>query len=518
MSENQANLRIEVQAGDVETLRDSIRGAKTQVGQLQDKFNSLGSASDEASSDLRGVRASASQAGSSLRRVGLAAAGAVAGLATLELAKRALGGAVRGLSASITAFAETNEEAQAKLGVMSDSLEDLKLAFGEALIGGEHATIMTEKLSESMESLTIFVEENKEAIQDFAVNSLGAVIKLFSTAATVALNFAEGILFVQIAIADFNNEVNDSADRVDQFGNAIESDRDRLQRMSNAVVNLRESLSTLNFGNVTKETRTATNGWMNYASEVMGAAMAHEEAERVISGSGRDEPTGDGGANQERIQSQRDFNSNMVALYARLDEKRLESELAGIEQDKLIRTLRNEEKMEELNNLVLFEEERNRIKQEGLAKLQRAEEEAQAKLTNSVVGGAQSLANALVAVEGKSAKERRQMLKKSLGQELIQRGGALVATGIGNAIALNPKGALEIAGGVSMIAAGAKLSGGGGGGGRGGARTAPRVEQAPVQNVTFNQNTQFGFVGDRRASSRELEEINKRSVDRGLRS
>ncbi len=111
-------------------------------------------------------------------------------------------------------------------------------------------------------------------------------------------------------------------------------------------------------------------------------------------------------------------------------------------------------------------------------------------------------------------------MKKALGEELVTRGGALIAEGIGNLIALDPRGALQVAGGTFMIAAGAKIGGGGGGGGRAAGasstRTAPRETLAPVQNVTFNQSTSFGFVGDRRSATREIEDINRQAISRGL--
>jgi len=75
----------------------------------------------------------------------------------------------------------------------------------------------------------------------------------------------------------------------------------------------------------------------------------------------------------------------------------------------------------------------------------------------------------------------------------------------------------ELIGG-GLIAAGAKFGGsGGGGGGRGGGQATPR-QAVSTQNVVFNQSTSFGFVGDRRAATREIEDINRASIDRGLRS
>jgi hypothetical protein len=70
-----------------------------------------------------------------------------------------------------------------------------------------------------------------------------------------------------------------------------------------------------------------------------------------------------------------------------------------------------------------------------------------------------------------------------------------------------------------MIAAGAKLGGGGGGGKGGGApaaKSTPAAATSNTQNITYNQQTQFGFVGDPRAATRQIEELNRKSMDRGL--
>jgi len=503
MSTNEANIKITVDDSDLVTTDNRL---------------------EQVENGLEAVAREARQAGNSFRRVGVAAGGAVAGLVSMELAKRALGGAVRGATASIRAFAETNEEAQASLGVVSSSLDELKLAFGEALVGGDNAAGMAANLSAVMEELTGFVEENKEAIQEFAMNALERIIQLFTAASTVALNFAEGILFVQIAIEDFNNSVNDSADRVDQFGDAIETDRDRLQQMSNSVVDLRESLQSLNFDQIAAETNAGTNGWIDYANSVMGAARAHEEVRRSRGGSSGVDEEAAKVLSQAQLIAEAEFQSGLALKQSLLD-KDLARKEAGqllLEEQALIQQKQLESQAEFLRLTAEQEKEAARAlgeaKLAGQEKLNAAMEEQRKKMTDVAVSTASSLQTALLAVSSGSAKERKKALKKALGQELIQRGGALIAQGIGNAIALNPIGALQIAGGGSMVAAGAKLgaSGGGGSGGTPAAKSTPPAATTNTQNVTINQQTQFGFVGDRRAATREIEEINRRSMDRGL--
>lgn len=504
MSTNEANIKITVDDSDLVTTDRRLE--RVEEG-------------------LESVAREARQAGDSFRQVGNGAAGAVAGLMSMELAKRALAGAVRGASEAIKAFAATNEEAQASLNSMSSSLEELKIAFGEALIGGDNATEMAAGLSSVMESLTGFVEDNKEAIQDLAMSGLDNLISLFTSAATVALNFAEGILFVQIAIEDLNNSVNDSADRVDEFGDSIESDRDRLQRMSNTVVNLRETLQSLDFEEAAASVNTASNGWIAYANSVMEGAAAHEVVRSARrSGSQALDEEAQKLLTFAQVAAQTEFES-IMALKDAVAAKSVVREEANallLEEQAFIQQKQLESQAEFLR-LTAEQGKTARMamgeaKLEGEAKLNASMEEQRKKMTSIATSGASSLQSALLAVSTGSAKERKKALKKALGQELVQRGGALIAQGIGNAIALNPMGALQIAGGASMVAAGAKLgsSGGGGSGGAPTTRSTPPTATTNNQNVTFNQQTQFGFVGDRRAATREIEEINRRSMDRGL--
>jgi len=505
MSTNEANIKITVDDSDLVTTDNRL---------------------ERVENGLEAVAREARQAGNAFRQVGTQAGGAIAGLVSMELAKRALAGAVRGATASIRAFTETNEEAQASLAVVSSSLDELKLAFGEALVGGDNAAGMAANLSAVMEELTGFIEENKEAIQEFAMNALERIIQLFTAAATVALNFAEGILFVQIAIEDFNNSVNDSADRVDEFGNAIETDRDRLQQMSNSVVDLRESLQSLNFDQIAAEANAGTNGWIDYAGSVLEAARAHRVL-RSSSGSGVDEEAEKALAAAQLIAAGEFKRVEAIKDATRMEgEARKAAQDSAFEKEKEYQMLQLESQKEFLVAQAVLEAEFTTMRNEQRLAAQEAADaamEAQQKktiaITQSLAASTQKLA---LAASAGTAKERKKALKKALGQELLSRGGALIAQGIGNAIALNPIGALQIAGGASMVAAGAKLGGGGGGGKGGGgaggstARSTPAAATTNTQNVTINQSTQFGFVGDRRAATREIEEINRRSMDRGL--
>ena len=505
MSTNEANIKITVDDSDLVTTDNRL---------------------ERVEDGLEAVAREARQAGNAFRQVGVAAGGAVAGLVSMELAKRALAGAVRGVTASIRAFAETNEEAQAGLDNLNSSLEDLKVAFGEAIIGGDNASATIGVLSERLDVLTGFVEDNSDDIGDLARVSLQTLISSFQGAGTAALSLARALTFIALANEAVQTSANDSQQRVDQFGDAIESQGARLQRMADSLEDLQNNFSTFDFAEASAGTGQATSNILDYAGAVLEAARAHRVL-RSSSGSGVDEEAEKALAAAQLIAAGEFKRVEAIKDAARMEgEARKAAQDSAFEKEKEYQMLQLESQKEFLVAQAVLEAEFTTMRNEQRLAAQEAADaamEAQQKktiaITQSLAASTQKLA---LAASAGTAKERKKALKKALGQELLSRGGALIAQGIGNAIALNPIGALQIAGGASMVAAGAKLGGGGGGGKGGGgaggstARSTPAAATTNTQNVTINQSTQFGFVGDRRAATREIEEINRRSMDRGL--
>jgi hypothetical protein len=116
-----------------------------------------------------------------------------------------------------------------------------------------------------------------------------------------------------------------------------------------------------------------------------------------------------------------------------------------------------------------------------------AEEEIENRRRQAGERGARTIASVLMAIEGRTQKERLKALRKAIGSVLVQEGTGLIIQGFGNIAALNfAKGTAEVAGGGIMVAAGSAM--GGGGGGAAASRPAP-VEQQQPQQVITNNNT-----------------------------
>jgi len=507
MSTNEANIKITVDDSDLVTTDNRL---------------------ERVEDGLQGVAREGRQANTSLQGVGRAAMGAVGGLVSMELAKRALTGAINGLRASIQAFADTNEEGQRTVDAVTASLNSMKAALGQAIIGGDNAEEVVASLERTFGRLEQVIVDNEDAIASLTINGLDALdatiastISLIEDLNTVAegLESTFGSLEGAAHRASFGmrtlrDGLRLAAGAFDDGSDAIDKHSDDLDKIASSASGATRSIlgfgvalvSSLDFDLLEEAQQRAQNVFDAFSNVGNGG---------VGGGGGRDD---EGSNPQQLLIQRREFNNNMSSLFAELEAQRQASKNLTAQNQLDQQAKEIDAKKQFLLQMATMEDEAAAAR---LAAQQQQAEELKAlrdKQTAVATSAASSLQNALLAITDKTGKERKNALKKALGQELIQRGGALVAQGIGNAIALNPKGAFEIAGGASMVAAGAKLSGGGGGG-RGGSptsNTTPPAATNNVTNVTYNQSTQFGFVGDRRAAIKELEQINQGSQDRGL--
>ena len=131
-----------------------------------------------------------------------------------------------------------------------------------------------------------------------------------------------------------------------------------------------------------------------------------------------------------------------------------------------------------------------------------------AKMMLAEVGAASAVALAKAAGEGKSAADA---MKEVIGQELIARGTSAIFSGAIKTAGGNPMGLLETAAGVAAVAAGAAMGGGGGGGSP---SVAPPRAVGSTSSVSVQSN--FGFVGDRRSAARDVAEVQRDAMRRGL--
>ncbi len=250
--------------------------------------------------------------------------------------------------------------------------------------------------------------------------------------------------------------------------------------------------------------------------------IGNADVETPSLGGGDDDDTGTVMMNQKELNA---YLANKAQ--ERIDDARAEQELIngilaeGVERRRELteanRLEEEEAQAERLRRLEEFERERIRIREEANEELRAMQEKQQAFISNEIISGMNALTSAIINTEGESRKKRRKALKKALGRDLVAKGGALVAEGIGNVVAQNyGEGLAQISGGGVMITAGAKLGASGGKGSKSGAKTAPKEDPAPIQNNSYNQNISFGILNDRRSVSRELERVNNQSRDRGL--
>ncbi len=585
MSDNSANLRIQVQAGDVEKLRDSLKDLKDEAEGTKDGLKSLTDASEDSSSGLDGTSTATSNATSGFASLKGGVQGVVGKLGKLAgpagvLAAVGLGmGALinftreatremnQGLLDAIEDVSRGSEEATEEFESLENVMRNVRGATDLLKLGydnlDEAATDATREFIENeavLRSINGIVPNVKEKLQRLAVDGYRLLNEEASEANERLIQTEVAATRVAAAIqslyAAFGAGEGAERDAVDFSAIAGSETARGLQEVLSTFEQLREETGSMSLdqgvlnqqylrsinlarerGLITEVQETAIRSLQRnelVLTATQQAAGAVIEETNILNQRRRDDlaalsqETDNESSSVSRNSDELEKNYNLRALIEEQLRKEADA-LLRLGEIKAGQALKDEVdnnadklaaiRATELEQLAEFERQRLAIVQAAQDEQQRQEEAAEALRASRILGAQNSIANSLTAVMTADAKKRKDVLKKSLGQELIQRGGALVATGIGNAIALNPKGALEIAGGVSMIAAGAKLSGGGGGGGgagRGGARTAPRESAAPVTNNFTTTNASFGFVGDRRAATLELEQFNARATDRGI--
>ena len=580
MADNQANLKIQVTAGDLDKMRDSLRELRDEAEGVRKELKGLKNSSEETDEGLQDAAAAGEQTTSGFASL----KGGVTGLAGKLGRLAGPAGALVAVGTGLVALKNFTIEATREINQgLLDAIED-------ASRGSEEATEKFEGLEnvmrnvrgqtdllkfgyDNLEEATAdatrrFVENEavlrtiqgtsgsfKDKLRQLAIdgyeflrrNAVQANVEIVNTElaagraseAVIEMSriLSQGVgterltgagqalanLAAPAVVTGFEEAIslfNDANNEADTFGYTLEQVRADFRQFVLAQTgaagtidsNLRQSILAL-----AEQEAAQRLVWASYSTSAEEANLRIEELAVTTDQSGASIR-----GETEELAKNYDLRLLIVEQIRKEADalERLGSIKAGqAEKDEIDN---NAEKLAEFREAELerqaeFAAAQQALLQENLDEQQRISDEALALHKSKVATGATSVSGILSAVLEADAKSRREALKKSLGQELLVRGGALVAQGIGNVIALNPLGALQIAGGTSMIAAGAKLGGvGGGGGGAGGARTAPRETAAPVPNVTFNQLTSFGFVGDRRSATREIEDINRRSVARGL--
>jgi hypothetical protein len=442
-------------------------------------------------------------------RVGQHMADSVKGFAlsflTIEAAINGARIALSGLKASFDAYAATNDDLIRQQEILEERINRTSESFGRSVFGDGTG----ERLLQSFANLVRVVgdeqgylaQETRDAISvttDF-INLLAEGIEhiqnhqdSISRVRTTYSRFLDLLNPGRVVIRNFRQELRDLFAESDRMvGKTTQAATRGAIYAEDAPMFGPELPPTAAVG----AGRTGRGGGgrsSDLAREIMkrGLAAQQEAKLRALQDFAEEEKAQRVAQEQEAKDEQRRWVEEQLEAQRIAGEKQLELTRQIAERDMAIKDeFRQKELAKEAEALAIRE--------------QRAAE------ANRILGGA---AGALASMNFKEAENRKKVAKDTAAAILRAEGAALIGKGTGNLIALNPIGALQVAGGGAMIAAANRISGGGGGGGGAGA-TPRQTVQGPSQTIV-NPTVSFGFVGDRRAAYRDVEEANRRAMER----
>lgn len=579
MATNEAEIKIQIDASDVQNIIGALQNLTRALNRTGDEFEEMG---DEAKAAGRQVKSAESQvkgADRSLVTMTRTLAGAAAGFVAAKLTMETLKKGFDFLKASVEAATEANAEAKASLEVTSAAFTGLKVAIGETLISGEAGNELFGLFTETFDSLRRGVEDNKESIQTFVRSGLMFMLSTIRTGFDVLGPFLEflnnmslivptvRLALVSLANATllWNSVIAEASLML--IGKLLEGFQSLLEGAGAVADFLGVDFAQEAIANV----QSAVEG---FEGGVDGAISKIDEFQELISGAQR-EAVADFEISSSRIiergQAIEDImdrgaaatssliegmeNGSIAANQQAAANERLAASLAGNDNSVSETAEKAQESLTKyvnaLNELAGAEKLQAALDENKLAgaiKLQEAiDAQGQEKLDQALairearIDQATSIMSNSFESLGESISDAftgdtsfGEAIGKLLGDILTSVGRTQIALGTLNLIPppYNPTGnpaigAAQIAGGVAAIAVGKALgAAGGGGGGRGGrrsgvaapgvARSTPREAVEGGKNVVFNQTTSFGFVGDRRAATREIDDLNRKAVERGL--
>jgi hypothetical protein len=550
------------------TLSDLTKRLKSAEGE----FDDLGDEAKKAGKEVKKAGTSAKGAGSKMAgmagKVGALAGGMIAAAVTLEAAKKGF----EFLKASVEAAAESNTVMAGNIASVSSNLNEMQVALGEAVAGGEAGNELFALFNATLDFLKGAIDRNKDAIQEFvrrgiriAISAVEIMAEKFNDLEAILFTLKTGFIVIKAIVLDFAAKaITAMVPLMETFSGLFEVIGAQAQKIVDSPIfralptSIQETFqSVANFGG---DATDAMVGFANSASDMADEA----DGEALVALAGYDEGLAEirasGDETAEAIETFREglddgtiaanqAERGVTALAAAVgspDDAPGES-LAGnmssfnlmmpgfalaMQQMAEMAVGMQAKIMEDaLFNIELMEE----IKLQEAAVLQaaadravEAEEEKQDRIA-SIAGDIGSLSAGLMADgfdAGFTGKDFGKEALKSIGDFMAKKGQALlVQGGVDLALSLfnpklGPQGGAEIAGGAALIAAGKGLGGiaksGKGGGGGSPAKAAPASSAGSVKNVTLNSSVSMGFVGDRRSAARELQSINENTASRGL--
>jgi len=499
MADNTANIRV---VADESGLDQITRDAR----RLEDQFERVDRSID-----------GASRSGTSFGQTMAAVAG---GMMTTELAMRALAVVTDQLKRSFEDFTARNVEARESQERLQRSFENFTTRFGESVFGDGRAVEAMDSLAEAIDNIDL---ESIEFVRTIGLlidggvllintyNSVNDTLERFGLSIGDLGRLMPGPL-QQLHI--FNDTLGLIIDGGDFVYSALTNTSDGIKEIEDKVRDLDEALTS---GSSGMRQLLGIGGQELFT----GPVTIPEEPARRTGGGSRGDPDRDreimkrGLASQQeaKLRALQDFAEEEKAQRVAQEQEAKDEQRRWVEEQLEAQRIAGEKQLELTRQIAERDMAiKDEFRQKELAKEAEALaiREQRAAEANRILGGA---ASALASMNFKEAKNRKKVAKDTAAAILRAEGAALIGKGTGNLIALNPIGALQVAGGGAMIAAANRISGGGGGGGGGAGATPRQTVQGPSQTIV-NPTVSFGFVGDRRAAYRDVEEANRRAMER----
>lgn len=408
---------------------------------------------------------------------------------TIEAAIRVAQVAVTGLKASFDAFAETNAELSRQQEILEERINRSSQSFGRSVFGNGRGVALLQAFGNAVRELS----DDQGVLVESTISAIEATTTFIDL-------FAEGL-----------EHINNHNDEIDRATSVYSRFLDILNPGRVVIRAFRQELSELfrTTEAIGKTTEAATRGAIYEEDAPMfGPELPPPpDTTRDRGGVGRREESDPAAAFAAAM------GVSEEAFYAA--QERAASEMAGmrmaqLEKEQALRDYELEQYQRDLDDRT----KRYQTYVEGITALDEKKARERERIEQMVGPSIERTAATLANFEAKNAKERKELAKQTIADILAAEGRALIGKGVGNLIALNPIGAAQIAGGTAMVGAARAISGTVSGGGGGGGQATPRQNVQAGSQTIINPTVSFGFVGDRRAAYRDVEEANRRALER----
>ena len=445
-------------------------------------------------------------------------------------------------SESLGAFIERNRGASQSARVAATAMDTLKTQLGAAALGGGNAQLIFGELSRALSQMSLAVNENGEAIQEFTRQGLADLVDGLSELLLVSFDVVEQIESLYRSLEKVDTVVRASVLRpftelmestglaaegtaipLGEVGNRLADIDARAQNAAQRNEGFRQSLEE-----VARAGRHAAVAMRENSGSIDGIVDSVNEAiERyavlsALFGNSSQAPPPPPPPPRAQTLAPEEVEYEVEDLIRVFRESWQEFTATTVEGYKERGTAAAEAQAEVAQQLALKEEEQAAAAQAraqaNADKLLRIEEEALER-RKAIAGETAGLTASLVGELAAGEEKALDVIKRFLGQELMAKGQALVIEG-GATLAFSPVGAIKLAAGLGMVAAGARMARTGGGGSgtavESGAAPIPAAT-TPAPSTTMTQQVSFGIVGDPRAAAALVADSTRTAMREGFR-